>query len=623
MNAGVNSNRQGRPAPLWWMARRAGLWITTLTNLTSRLSIKVSHIRSSATGQNLKAERIEQHLLVRSRALDITRLEKLWRKAMYKKASKSQLQIFIVLVMLVSLSACAGKNEDAEVAEHKAPAQQTPAQQEGLSAANDAIATERAREGDANTEEYKRIDENEFMEAINNPLSTFSIDVDTASYSNIRRFINDGALPPKDAVRIEEMVNYFKYDYPQPANNDPFSISTELSTCPWNNSHKLALIGLQGKKIDLANMPPSNLVFLINVSGSMDEPDKLPLLKSAFGMLADQLRENDRVAIVVYAGAAGLVLPSTPGSNRTEILSAINSLQAGGSTAGGAGIKLAYEVARKNFIQSGNNRVILATDGDFNVGVSSEGELTRLIEEKRESGIFLTVLGFGKGNLKDSKMEQIADRGNGHYAYIDTINEARRVLVGELGGTLNTIAKDVKIQVEFNPAKVQAYRLIGYENRLLKAEDFNDDKKDAGELGSGHSVTALYEIIPAGGKANPRKVDPLKYQNKDVKPAAAASNELMTVKLRYKPVNDDTRHLIVQGIIDNNNEIASASENLKFASAVAQFGLLLRDSKFKANASYQTCLELARQVKRDDEDGYRSEFIGLVEKSQTLARKGA
>jgi Ca-activated chloride channel homolog len=621
-NAEVNSIQQGGPAPRWRMARRAGLWITTLTNLVSRLSIKVTRIRFAATGRNLKAEWIEQRLYVRSRAFDIARLERLWSKAMHKKPSKSHIQKFIVLLMLVSLSACGSRSGDNEDAAVKSPAQ--PINSQGVIAgASDSISMERARDGEFNTEEYKRIDENEFMEAINNPLSTFSIDVDTASYSNIRRFINDGALPPKDAVRIEEMVNYFKYDYPQPASSDPFSISTELSTCPWDNSHKLALIGLQGKKIEVADLPPANLVFLIDVSGSMNEPDKLPLLKSAFRLLAEQLRENDRVAIVVYAGAAGLVLPSTPGGNRAEILSAINSLQAGGSTAGGAGINLAYEVARNNFIQSGNNRVILATDGDFNVGVSSDGELTRLIEEKREAGIFLTVLGFGKGNLKDSKMEQIADRGNGNYAYIDTLHEARRVLVGELGGTLNTIAKDVKIQVEFNPAKVQAYRLIGYENRLLKAEDFNDDKKDAGELGAGHSVTALYEIIPVGGNANPPKVDPLKYQSKDVKPAAVASNELMTVKLRYKPTTSDTRHLIIQSIIDNNMEIASASENLKFASAVAQFGLLLRDSKFKANATYQTCLELARQAKSNDENGYRGEFIGLVEKSQTLARKGA
>ena len=356
--------------------------------------------------------------------------------------------------------------------------------------------------GEFNTEEYGRITENDFLEAVNHPLSTFSIDVDTASYSNVRRFLNQGQLPPADAVRIEELINYFKYDYPQPEGDHPFSITTELATCPWEPAHKLIHIGLQGKRIPLANAPANNLVFLIDTSGSMDEPDKLPLLKSAFKLLTDQLREQDHVAIVVYAGAAGLVLPATSGSDKKTILSAIDKLEAGGSTAGGAGINLAYEVARRSFIPTANNRVILATDGDFNVGVSSDGELLRLIERERESGVFLTVLGFGTGNIKDSKMELLADQGNANYAYVDTIREARKVLVSELGGTLNTIAKDVKIQVEFNPANVQAYRLIGYENRLMRAEEFNDDKKDAGELGAGHSVTALYEIIPVGARAN-------------------------------------------------------------------------------------------------------------------------
>ncbi|HEX5734296.1 MAG TPA: VWA domain-containing protein [Blastocatellia bacterium] len=541
---------------------------------------------------------------------------------MHKKASRPHLLAMAILLMLVSLTACSGSRgeEDAEYEDSRAVPAKARAQ---YSVAEEATPLERAEGEPSSAEEYKRIDENEFMEAASHPLSTFSIDVDSASYSNVRRFINDGQLPPKDAVRIEEMVNYFKYNYPQPTNSDPFTVSTELSTCPWNNSHKLALIGLQGKRISFDELPPNNLVFLIDVSGSMDEPRKLPLLKSAFRMLADQLRENDRVAIVVYAGAAGLVLPSTPGSNKTEILKAIDSLQAGGSTAGGEGIKLAYEIARNSFIQSGNNRVILATDGDFNVGVSSEGELVRLIEEKRKTGIYLTVLGFGTGNLKDSKMEQMADKGNGNYSYIDTIQEARRVLAGELGATLNTIAKDVKIQVEFNPARVKSYRLIGYENRLLRDEDFNDDKKDAGELGAGHSVTALYEIIPTDGREVPAKVDPLKYQNQDVKPEAFASNEMMTVKLRYRPPSETTRHLIIQALADGDTEISSASENLKFAAAVAQFGLLLRDSKFKAKATFETCLDLARQAKSSDDDGYRGEFIELVEKSRALARKGA
>jgi Ca-activated chloride channel homolog len=387
--------------------------------------------------------------------------------------------------------------------------------------------------GRFNTQEYKRVDENEFLEAVNNPLSTFSIDVDTASYSNIRRFLNQGELPPQDAVRIEEMINYFDYKYPAPEGEEPFSISAELMRCPWESSHKLVQIGLQARRIPFNRAKTNNLVFLIDTSGSMNSPDKLPLLKSAFKLLTDQLREQDRVAIVVYAGAAGLLLPSTPGTEKKTIMSAIDQLKAGGSTAGGEGIKLAYQVARNEFISSGNNRVILATDGDFNVGVSSEGELFRLIEKERDSGVFLSVLGFGTGNLKDSKIELLADKGNGNYFYIDTINEARKVLVNGLGGTLYTIAKDVKVQVEFNPANVKAYRLIGYENRLMLAEEFNDDKKDAGELGSGHSVTALYEIIPEGVDTRLQNVDPLRYQSRDTT-AAAATDELMTVKLRYK-----------------------------------------------------------------------------------------
>ena len=449
--------------------------------------------------------------------------------------------------------------------------------------------------GDFNTEEYGRITENDFLEAVNNPLSTFSIDVDTASYSNVRRFLNQGQLPPSDAVRIEELINYFKYKYPEPDGDEPFSISAELAACPWEPAHKLIHIGLQGKRISLANAPANNLVFLIDTSGSMDEPDKLPLLKSAFKLLTDQLREQDRVAIVVYAGSAGLVLPSTSGSDKKAILSAIDKLEAGGSTAGGAGINLAYEVARRSFIPSANNRVILATDGDFNVGVSSDGELLRLIERERESGVFLTVLGFGMGNIKDSKMELLADKGNGNYAYIDTIREARKVLVSELGGTLNTIAKDVKVQVEFNPANVQAYRLIGYENRLMRAEEFNDDKKDAGELGAGHSVTALYEIIPVGVQAKLPTVDPLRYQSRDPKPEAFANDELMTVKLRYKAPKGSASAMVARSVMDEDTGAVSASENTMFEAAVAEFGMLLRDSNFKGISSLETCLALARE----------------------------
>src|SRR6185436_15561209 len=350
-----------------------------------------------------------------------------------------------------------------------------------------------------NTEQYDYTPENNFRSVQNNPLSTFSIDVDAASYSNIRRFINGGSLPPEDAVRIEEMINYFTYDYPAPINGDPFSVYTEPASCPWNKDHILACVALQGKKIATDNLPPANLVFLIDVSGSMMTTNKLPLVKSSLRLLVDQLRQQDHVAIVVYAGNAGLILPSTKGNEKETIMNAINGLEAGGSTAGGEGILLAYKTAKENFHQEGNNRIILCTDGDFNVGVSSDGELVRIIEEKREHGIFLTVLGYGMGNYKDSKMEKLADKGNGNYAYIDNILEAKKVLVKEMGGTLLTIAKDVKIQIEFNPAKVKEYKLVGYENRMLKDQDFNNDKKDAGELGSGHTVTALYEIIPAGG----------------------------------------------------------------------------------------------------------------------------
>ncbi len=385
-----------------------------------------------------------------------------------------------------------------------------------------------------NTEEYDRIYENEFLEALSNPLSTVSIDVDTASYSNARRFINESRLPPPDAVRIEEFINYFNYDYPQPADEHPFSINIEHSAAPWNLDHQLVHIGLQGLDVPKEELPDSNMVFLLDVSGSMNEPNKLPLVKRGFKLLVEQMSERDSVAIVVYAGAAGLVLPPTNGDSKAAIMDAIENLEAGGSTAGGEGIELAYQVAGENFIEGGNNRVILATDGDFNVGLSSDGELVRLIEEKRDEGIFLSILGFGTGNLKDSKMEQLADNGNGNYAYLDSIREANKVLVSEMAGTLLTIAKDVKIQIEFNPAKVKAYRLIGYENRLLAKEDFADDTKDAGELGAGTAVTFLYEIIPVGADEALRPTPELKYQESEVSDEAQQSNELLTLKLRYK-----------------------------------------------------------------------------------------
>ncbi|GAA0188569.1 VWA domain-containing protein [Fulvivirga kasyanovii] len=470
-----------------------------------------------------------------------------------------------------------------------------------------------------NTEEYDAIHENIFHGALKNPLSTFSIDVDAASYSNMRRFLNNGQLPPKDAVRIEEMVNYFNYDYKQPENADPFSINTEISSAPWNSQHKLVHIGLQGRKIPTKNLPPSNLVFLLDVSGSMNAANKLPLLKSAFKLLVDELRPQDNVAIVVYAGAAGLVLPSTDGNNKEAILNALNNLQAGGSTAGGAGIQLAYKVAKEQYKKGGNNRVILATDGDFNIGASSNAEMERLIEEKRNGGIFLTVLGFGMGNYKDSKMETIADKGNGNYAYIDNILEAKKVLVNEFGGTLFTIAKDVKIQVEFNPAKVKAYRLIGYENRALKNEDFNNDKKDAGDLGAGHTVTALYEIIPVGVDSQFDPIDDLKYQESKISTEAMKSKELMTIKLRYKQPDGDQSKLITHALVDSHIAIDKTSDNFRWSAAVAGFGMLLRDSEFKGNLTYDDVIKMAQSAKGKDPEGYRIEFINLVKSGLLLA----
>ncbi len=472
-----------------------------------------------------------------------------------------------------------------------------------------------------NTEEYDVIHENIFLEATKNPLSTFSIDVDAASYSNIRRFINNGQQPPKDAVRIEEMINYFTYDYAQPTNDDPFAVHTEISTAPWNAKHKLVQIGLQGKKIPTENLPASNLVFLIDVSGSMSDPNKLPLLISSFKMLVQELRPQDHVSIVVYAGAAGLVLAPTSGANKEKIIDALDQLQAGGSTAGGAGINLAYAVAKEHFIKEGNNRVIIATDGDFNIGESSDASMERLIESKRNDGIFLTVLGYGMGNYKDSKMETLADKGNGNYAYIDNITEARKVLVNEFGGTLFTIAKDVKLQIEFNPAKVKAYRLIGYENRMLKSEDFNNDKKDAGELGFGHTVTALYEIIPVGVESKFFKVDELKYQKAKIDPAASTSKELITVKLRYKKPDGDTSKLIEHAVLDNNVALDKTSTNFQWAASIASFGMLLRESEYINHFTYDEVIKMALRSKGEDKEGYRIEFINMVKSMGMTARR--
>jgi Ca-activated chloride channel family protein len=471
---------------------------------------------------------------------------------------------------------------------------------------------------DFNTEGYSTIHENGFKDVLNQPLSTFSIDVDRASYSNIRRFINMGQLPPVDAVRIEEMINYFSYKYPEPDGQYPFTVYTELSVCPWNSKHQLLHVGLKGKSMDKSELPASNLVFLIDVSGSMSDANKLPLLKSAFQLLVKELRPEDHVAIVVYAGAAGLVLESTPGNEKEKILEAIDQLQSGGSTAGGEGLLLAYKTAEENFVEGGNNRIILATDGDFNVGVSSNAEMERIVEKEREKGVFITVLGFGMGNYKDDKMEIIADKGNGNYAYIDNIQEARKTMVSEFAGTLFTIAKDVKFQLEFNPARIKAYRLIGYENRLLNDEDFNNDKKDAGEMGAGHTVTALYELIPAGSEENSGSIDPLRYQSNasPVKPNQNA--ELLTIKLRYKQPDGLTSILYENPVKGKVTEFSATSEEFRFSAAVAEFGMLLRDSEFKAGASIDQVIQIAQGSRGTDEEGYRAEFVKLVKTAEAL-----
>jgi len=469
----------------------------------------------------------------------------------------------------------------------------------------------------SDNEEYSLITENQFNNVKRRPLSTFSIDVDAASYSNIRRILTAGMLPPKDAVRIEEMINYFNYEYAQPKDQEPISITTEIGNCSWNPEHKLVKIGLKGRSIEAEKLPPNNLVFLIDLSGSMMDENKLPLIKRSFRLLVQQLRPEDKVSIVVYAGSSGLVLSPTSGKEKELIMQKIDVLQAGGSTAGGEGIQLAYDVAKENFMKDGNNRVILATDGDFNVGVSSDAELVSLIEKKRDMGIFLTVLGFGTGNYKDSKMEGLADKGNGNFAYVDNILEAQKVFVKEMGATLNTIAKDVKLQIEFNPLHVKAYRLVGYENRLLADEDFNDDKKDAGELGSGKTVTALYEIIPAKSKESIDNIDTLKYQ-KTVSQDQIALNEMMTIKFRYKDPKGSESKLIVHPLLAQDETEQKSSEDFRFASSVAEFGMILRDSKFKGKANFKNILTAARESKGIDTDGYRAEFIKLVETAEIV-----
>jgi Ca-activated chloride channel family protein len=473
-------------------------------------------------------------------------------------------------------------------------------------------------QGEDNTESYDYIKDNNFINPLENPLSTFSIDVDTASYSNVRRFLMNRRLPPVDAVRIEELINYFPYDYPIPRRRKAFSITTELSICPWKPAHHLVLIGMKGKEMQEDRLPPSNLVFLLDVSGSMNHPQKLPLLVEAFKLLTHELQPEDQVSIVVYAGSAGLVLPPTSGNNKDAIFEALNRLRAGGSTAGGQGIILAYDTAEKNVIENGNNRVILATDGDFNVGPSSDAEMVRLIEEKRKKGIFLTVLGFGMGNYKDSKMEKLADKGNGNYFYIDSMLEANKVLVHDLRKTLFTIAKDVKIQVEFNPARVKAYRLVGYENRLLQKEEFDDDTKDAGEIGAGHTVTALYEIIPRTRARGLEEKNELKYQQNRIKSDAFESLELMNIKIRYKKPDANKSSLITKAIKQKITSLENTSNNFRFASSAAEFGLLLRNSQYKGEASLISVLKRALGSLGEDKYGYRKEFIKLVKIVQDI-----
>jgi Ca-activated chloride channel homolog len=466
------------------------------------------------------------------------------------------------------------------------------------------------------TEAYDRIDDNQWTEAKRKPLSTFSIDVDTASYSNVRRFLNQGLRPPKDAVRIEELINYFSYAYPEPRDGQPFAVTTAIGECPWNAKHRLALIGLQARRLDSAATPPRNLVFLIDTSGSMFEPHKLPLVKASLALLVPNLTANDRVAIVAYAGEAGLVLPSTSGADTETIMEAIDRLEAGGSTNGGGGLVLAYEIARQHFIKGGVNRVVLSTDGDFNVGVTSEGDLIRLIEQQREGGVALSVLGFGMGNLKDSTMEKLADKGNGNYAYIDSLQEAQKVLVEQAGGTFVTVAKDVKVQVEFNPRVVGSYRLIGYEKRVLQDQDFNNDRTDAGDMGAGHSVTALFELAPAGESMPDTGVDPLKYQQANRPSASAGADEAMTVKLRFKQPDADVSTLRTVAV---RNTVETTPE-LGFASAVAEFGMLLRDSRHKGSASFADVRARARRFKGDDGFGHRAEFIRLVDAAEGANR---
>ncbi|MDX9959176.1 MAG: von Willebrand factor type A domain-containing protein [Spirochaetia bacterium] len=547
-------------------------------------------------------------------------------------------QLFVIILAVTSLAACASR---ISYPQEDSPGGVLPGDAPAVESGTGAVASpadmtkamfeladpleaqpapvQVAPDAGFNTDEYNKITENEFKDARQNPLSTFSIDVDKASYANVRSYLDGGILPPPDAVRIEELINYFSYDYPEPTGEHPFSITTELTETPWNPESRLFMIGIQGKRLDYQNLQPCNLVFLIDTSGSMGDANKLPLLKEALGLLVKNLSAKDKIAIVAYAGSAGIVLESTPASSSRTILRAMDDLSSGGSTAGGAGIELAYKTARENYIPGGNNRVILCTDGDFNVGTSSTGSLVDLITEKRKEDIYLTICGFGMGNYKDGRMEEISKAGNGNYFYIDSRKEAEKVFVKEMRANMFTIAKDVKIQLEFNPAVVKAYRLIGYENRLMAAEDFKDDTKDAGELGPGHSVTALYEILLADSSSEVRSADDLKYQDSSLS-GAADSGELLTVKFRYKPITSDASIPIERTVGTDSVQFGQASGNLRFAASVAGFGMLLRESKFSGTANWDSVIKLATSARGRDEEGYRAEFIDLARKAATLSR---
>jgi len=527
------------------------------------------------------------------------------------------LRSLVLFVFALALSACSLYGGERDGGEAAPPARPRYAMESSFGGFDSGPAAMSAA-SPFHTEAYARIDESEFRSTAQHPLSTFAVDVDTASYSNVRRFLREGQLPPADAVRIEELVNYFPYDYEPPANGAPVAVHAEVTGCPWQPAHRLVRIGLAAKALLRDQRPAANLVFLIDVSGSMAMPSKLPLVKGALRLLVEQLDEADRVAIVVYAGASGVVLPPTPGDRKQEILAALERLEAGGSTHGSAGITLAYQVAAQGARPGAASRVILATDGDFNVGVTSEGELTRLVEEKALGGTFLSVLGFGTGNLKDSTMERLADRGNGSYAYVDTFGEARKALVEQLTGTLITVAKDVKLQLEFNPAQAASYRLVGYENRLLAPEDFRDDAKDAGEIGAGHTVTALYEVVPAGARDAGRPVDPLRYQTPPGAAPAAASGELLTVKLRYQEPEGGASIPLELAVIDPGGEFAAASPDSRFAAAVAAFGMLLRDSPHRGQASFESVIAMAEAAGAANGDAYRREFLELARLARDL-----